>query len=118
GLDCHVKFRHVKSCNVLGEDLILDKHSHQVTTGQEFHEQVEIGRILEGGMQLHKPRVILRVGQNITLGANMSQLVLLEHLGLDQGFQSVNLAISPSLHESDFAKGTLSNDLDCLEVVR
>lgn len=38
---------HVEAGNVLGEDLVLDQHGHQVTTRQELHEHVEEGRILE-----------------------------------------------------------------------
>lgn len=31
---------HVEASDVLCEDLILDEHGHQVTTGQELHEHV------------------------------------------------------------------------------
>lgn len=43
-------FGHVETGNVLGEDLVLDQHGHQITTRQELHEHVKEGRILERGM--------------------------------------------------------------------
>lgn len=38
---------HVESCDVLGENFILDEHSHQVTAGQELHEHIQKCVILE-----------------------------------------------------------------------
>ena len=38
---------HVESGNVLRKCVVLDEHSHEVTTRKEFHNQVEEGRILE-----------------------------------------------------------------------
>lgn len=40
GFYCQRDFCHVKSSDVLREDLILDEHSHQVATRQELHEHV------------------------------------------------------------------------------
>lgn len=30
-------FGHVETSDVFGEDLVLDEHSHQISTGQELH---------------------------------------------------------------------------------
>jgi len=46
-LDGQNDFCHVESCDVLAEDLVLDKHRHQVTTRQELHEHVKEGGVLE-----------------------------------------------------------------------
>ena len=72
-------FCHVEACDILGEDLILDEHGHQVTTGQELHEHVQEGVVLECGVQLDDPGAV-RLGENVTFGAYVSQLVLLELL--------------------------------------
>jgi hypothetical protein len=56
---------HVEAGNVLSENLVLDEHCHQVATGQELHEHVEEGGVLEGGVQLDDPRAV-RLGEDIT----------------------------------------------------
>lgn len=47
GFDGQDNLRHVEASDVLAEDLVLDEHCHQVTTGQELHEHVEECRVLE-----------------------------------------------------------------------
>ena len=47
---CEGNLSHVEACDVLGKDLVLDEHGHQVTTGQELHEHVEEGVVLESGV--------------------------------------------------------------------
>jgi hypothetical protein len=56
---------HVEAGDVLGEDLVLDKHCHEIATGQELHEHVEEGGVLEGGVQLDDPRTV-RLGEDVT----------------------------------------------------
>ena len=114
--DGHNDFCHVESSNILRENFILDQHGHQVTTRQEFHQEVKVSSVLERGVQLDQPRVVLGIGQNITLCTNVGQLILLEHFRLDQRLERVNLAIGPPLHQLDLTKRTLSNDLDSLEI--
>ena len=70
-------FCHVETGNVFGEDLVLDQHGHQVTTGKELHEHVQEGGVLERGVQLDEPRTV-GVCENVALGANVGQLVLFE----------------------------------------
>jgi hypothetical protein len=56
---------HVEASNVFSEDLILDEHCHQITSGQELHEHVKEGVVLEGRVQLDDPRAVC-LGKNIT----------------------------------------------------
>ena len=77
GFNRERKLSHVKPRNILGENLILDEHSHQVTAGQELHEHVQEGVVLESGVELDDPRAV-RLGENVTLGADVGKLVLLE----------------------------------------
>jgi hypothetical protein len=70
-------FRHVETSNVFREDLILNEHSHQITTRQEFHQHVQERAILKGCVKLDDPRTV-RLSKNITFRANMCKLVLLE----------------------------------------
>ncbi|KAH3665500.1 hypothetical protein OGAPHI_003686 [Ogataea philodendri] len=46
----------VESCHVLGEDLPLDQHSHQITSRKELHDQIEVKRVLERVVQRNNPR--------------------------------------------------------------
>jgi hypothetical protein len=57
---------HVEARNVLGEDFVLDKHGHQVTTWQKLHKHVEEGVVLEGRVQLDNPWTV-GFGENVTL---------------------------------------------------
>ena len=82
GFDRHDDFRHIEACDVLREYLVLDQHGHQITARQKLHQHVQEGRILKARMQFHDPRTLLCFGQDVTLGTNVSKLVLLEHFAL------------------------------------
>ena len=73
----------VKSRDRNGEDLVLDEHSHKISSWQELHQHVKFDVILECRVQLDDPWTV-RLRQNITLCAYMRKLVFLEHLGLVQ----------------------------------
>lgn len=75
-LNCKGDLSHVESGDVLGEDLILDEHCHQVTSRKKLHEHVKKCRILEGGVQLHKPWAV-GICKNVALSTYVSELVLL-----------------------------------------
>lgn len=107
----------VEARDILGEDFILDQHRHQIATRQELHEHVKEVGVLEGGIKLHNPGAV-GLGQDISFGAHVSELVLLEHFRLDQGLHGVHLAIGLLLNKLDFSEGTLSNDLDSVVVFR
>ena len=49
------KFCHVEAGNVFCEDVVLDKHRHQISSWQEFHEHVQECRVLESRVQLDYP---------------------------------------------------------------
>ena len=55
-LDGEDTFCDVKSRHIFRECVVLDEHGHQITSRQEFHDEVEVGRILEGIVKLHDPR--------------------------------------------------------------
>lgn len=101
----------VEASDVLREDLILDEHSHQVTSRQELHQHIEEVGILEGIVELDDPRTV-GLSQNVSLSPNVSQLVSLEHLGLDQRLHGVYFSILLLLYQLDLAEGSFANDLD------
>ena len=45
--DSQSDLSHIESRDVFRKDLVLDKHSHQVTARQELHKHVEESRVLE-----------------------------------------------------------------------
>ena len=52
------KLSHVKSGYVLRENVILDKHGHEITTRQELHQHVQESGILERRVKFDHPRTI------------------------------------------------------------
>lgn len=65
-LDSQGDLSHVETRNILSEDLILDKHCHEITSWQELHQHVQKSIVLESGVQLDNPRTI-RFCKYITL---------------------------------------------------
>ena len=45
----------VETGDVFGECVILYQHRHEIASRQELHDQIEVGRILEGVVELHDP---------------------------------------------------------------
>lgn len=74
--DRKCQFSHVKARDVLGEDLVFDEHCHKISTGQKLHQHVEESAVLKGSVQLDHPRTV-RLGKNVTLRADVRQLILL-----------------------------------------
>lgn len=70
-------FGHVETCDVFGENFVLDQHSHQIASRQKLHKHVKEGTVLESRVQLDDPRAV-RLSENITLRADVGELVLLE----------------------------------------
>lgn len=68
---------HIEASDILGEDLVLDEHSHKITTRQKLHEHVEESVVLESSMQLDNPWAV-RLCENITLRSDVRQLIFLE----------------------------------------
>ena len=42
GLDRKDAFGHIEAGHVLGEDVVLHQHGHEVAAGEELHDEVEI----------------------------------------------------------------------------
>ena len=53
--DCKNTLCDVETGDVFGERVILDQHRHEIASRQELHDQIEVGRILEGVVELHDP---------------------------------------------------------------
>ena len=68
---------HIEARDILSKDLVLDEHSHQVTTRKKLHEHVEEGVVLERRVQLDDPWTV-GFGENVTLGPYVGTLVFLE----------------------------------------
>jgi hypothetical protein len=57
-MDCfdrHDTFRHVEASDIFGKRVILNEHSHQVTSGKKFHDQVQVCWVLERVEELYHP---------------------------------------------------------------
>ena len=89
-LDSQNDLRHVEPCDVFTKDLVLDEHSHQVTTRQELHQHVQEGVVLEGGVQLDDPGTV-RFGENITFGTHVGQLIFLKLCRVNSSFLAIVL---------------------------
>jgi hypothetical protein len=81
-LNSQDNLRDVEAGDVFREDLVLNEHGHKIASWQELHQHVQEILVLEGSIEFNDPGAV-GLSQDITLGANMSQLVLLEHLTLD-----------------------------------
>lgn len=68
-------FGHVETRYVFGENLVLDQHRHEITTGHKLHEHVEESGILKRCVQLDQPGTV-SIGENVALGADVSKLIL------------------------------------------
>ena len=55
-LDGKHAFCHVKPGHVLRECVVLYEHGHEVATGKEFHDEVQVCGVLKGVVQLDYPR--------------------------------------------------------------
>ena len=73
GLNGEDTLRDVETSNVLRERIVLDEHRHEIASGQELHDEVEVCRILERVVELHYPwRVGL--GEDVAFGAYVRKL--------------------------------------------
>ena len=101
----------IESRDILRKDFILDKHGHQIATGQELHQHVKEERILESSVKLDNPWTV-RLCQDISFRSNVGELVFLEHFCFYQRLHSIDLAVTFLLNKFNLAKSTLSDDLD------
>lgn len=72
-LDRQHTLGHVEPRDVLGEGVVLDEHGHEVASGQELHEEVEVVRVLERVVELDDPGRV-GLGEEVAFGADMGEL--------------------------------------------
>ncbi len=68
----------------------ISYYRHQVASGQELHDEIEVDNVLEAVVHLDHPRVI-GFDQDVTLRSNMSQLLLDNHVSLAKDLHSVDM---------------------------
>ena len=73
GFDSEDTLRDVETGNVLRERVVLDQHRHEIASGQELHDEVQVLWVLEGVVKLDHPWRI-RLGQDIALCAYVGEL--------------------------------------------
>jgi hypothetical protein len=73
GVDGQDAFCHVETGDVLAECVVLDQHGHEISTGEKFHEKIEILRVLERIEELDDPRRV-GLGKHVALSADVGKL--------------------------------------------
>lgn len=63
----------VEPSNILRECVVLDEHRHQITSGKELHDEVQVCWVLERIVKLHHPWRV-RLGKDVALGADVREL--------------------------------------------
>lgn len=63
----------VETSDIFREGVVLDQHRHEVASGEELHDEVQILGVLEGVVELDDPWGI-RLGQDIALCAYVGEL--------------------------------------------
>jgi hypothetical protein len=72
-VDGKYTFCDIEPRDILGESVIFNEHSHEITAREELHDKIQRLRILEGIKQLNHPMRV-GLGQNIALGTDVRQL--------------------------------------------
>ena len=73
GLDREDALGHVEPRDVFGKSVVLDQHGHQVSAGEELHQEVQVVGVLERVVQLDDPRRV-GLGEDVALGADVREL--------------------------------------------
>lgn len=73
GLDREDALGHVEPRDVFGKGVVLDQHGHQVSAGEELHQEVQVVGVLERVVQLDDPRRV-GLGEDVALGADVREL--------------------------------------------
>ena len=66
-------FCDVEPRNILRERVIFNEHAHQIAAWQEFHDEIQVGRILERIKKLDNPGGVW-LGEDISFRSNVRQL--------------------------------------------
>eukprot|EP00968_Pinguiococcus_pyrenoidosus_P006115 scaffold407_cov251-Pinguiococcus_pyrenoidosus.AAC.4 len=108
---------HVDLGLVLGEGVFAHEERHEVAPGEELHHHVQVGLILEGVLQAHDPGIV-RFRQDVSLGADVSDLILHHHGLLDHALERVDLLGVLLAHEADLSEGAAPDHHQGREGVR
>ena len=99
-------------CLFVGEDILFNEEIHQVATRQIFHDKVEVFCVLKGAFESDDPGIFLGNGKNISFFPGLDDFVFENHLGLFEFFDCNGFSIFVPLAESNFSKGSFSNNLN------
>jgi hypothetical protein len=64
-------FGDIEAGSVLRKNILLDKQSHEVTSTEELHDEVEAPVILERAFEVHNPRDVSSC-KDVSLRPNMT----------------------------------------------
>lgn len=73
GFNGQYTFGHVEPSNIFRKHVVFHQHSHQISTREELHDEIQIERVLERVEQLNNPRRC-RFRKDISFRAYVSQL--------------------------------------------
>mmetsp|Transcript_5772 Transcript_5772/g.17157 ORF Transcript_5772/g.17157 Transcript_5772/m.17157 type:complete len:229 (-) Transcript_5772:978-1664(-) len=123
--DCLRGLGHKKSCDGLGERILLDQQAHEVAAWQVLHHHVQMRFVDEAVVQGRQPLVLVGcLGQCFSLRSHVVDLILDDHHFLLHAFECINLPRSwivrlPLLsHQTHFTEGTAPDDCQRFEICR
>lgn len=105
----------VEACMAVGKDTSVVQKSSEVATWNVLHGEIDALLVLERVQETDKP-LTLRVGQDVSLGQNVSDLVELEQKLLAHNLESADLPGILLLCKVDLAITSLSDLSQDLEV--
>lgn len=105
----------VEACMTVGQDTCVVEESSEITTWDVFHCKIDALLILEGVEEADEP-LALGVGQNISLGQDMSDLIEFEQKFLTHDLERADLSGIFLLGKIDLAISSLSNLCENLKI--
>mmetsp|Transcript_21082 Transcript_21082/g.59974 ORF Transcript_21082/g.59974 Transcript_21082/m.59974 type:complete len:250 (+) Transcript_21082:291-1040(+) len=121
GFDSQNSLGGVEAGGVLREDVLLHEQGHEVSAGEELHDEVEVVLVLERVVEFNEPLGRASgagMSEDVALGPHVRHLVFEHHGLLDHGFHSVNLTRVFLLDEADLAESAFPDDAQGHKVVR
>ena len=103
GFDRLGGFSDVEERHLFAEDLLLDQQRHQIAPGKEFHDQIEVTRVLEGVEHLHRPGVI-SLDENVPFGTDVSHLFPEKHLFFPKDLHRVDVTSITLLNQTNLGR--------------
>ena len=114
-LNSEDSFSDVKPALIFTQDILFHQQSHQIASLEKLHHQVEVLFILERAFEFDNPRILCN-GKNISLGPNVSNLVLVNHFCLFHLLDSHYLTRFLVFAHPHFTESSSTYDLERLEV--